>query len=515
VLATGPEIRWRRDYRSGIETGLGYFRLIPYLDAQRAGDHKFIWELNRHQHLVTLAQAYLFTDEPANLAEIVAQLDSWFDQNPFVRGINWSSALEVALRAMSWIWVEHLVGRELPGEFRARWLGELYRHARFIENNLSVYFSPNTHLLGEALALHALGLFFANVHWERLGAQIMREQIERQVHPDGSHVERSSYYHVYALDVFLLHAILARPDSGYFAKLERMTAYLDALVGPSRKLPLIGDDDGGRLFHPYGARDRFARATLATAAVVLDRPDWIACRDDLHAQAAWWAADRNTRPNGGSSVSRFFPDASVALMCSGATQVIVIAESFGPWHAGHSHAGALSVMARIGDTEILIDPGTYTYTADPQRRDWFRSTEAHNTIRIDRLDQAATAGPFGWKNLPAIEILSRETGADCDVLEARCHYRGFTQRRRVEFRKPDLLVVIDDIDGPAGEHNIEQLWHLGSPEVRERFDVSGDSELVNSFRSPCFGQKQRSMMLRVHRRSRLPARLEARIHLSP
>ncbi len=64
AVDTGPEIHWRRDYERGIETGLDYFRFIPFLDARRAGDHKLIWELNRHQHLVTLAQAYLFTGGP-------------------------------------------------------------------------------------------------------------------------------------------------------------------------------------------------------------------------------------------------------------------------------------------------------------------------------------------------------------------------------------------------------------------------------------------------------------------
>src|SRR6185437_17032668 len=34
----GPEICWRRDYKSGRETPAKYFRRISYLDPQRAGD---------------------------------------------------------------------------------------------------------------------------------------------------------------------------------------------------------------------------------------------------------------------------------------------------------------------------------------------------------------------------------------------------------------------------------------------------------------------------------------------
>ena len=57
----GPAIGWRRDPLSGKETPRDYFRFIPYLDAQVAGDHKVIWEINRHQHLVLLAQAFVTT----------------------------------------------------------------------------------------------------------------------------------------------------------------------------------------------------------------------------------------------------------------------------------------------------------------------------------------------------------------------------------------------------------------------------------------------------------------------
>ena len=213
-----------------------------------------IWELNRHQHLIVLAQAYLLTGDTRNLDEIRAQLESWIAGNPFHRGTNWASALEVAFRALSWIWVYHLVGCKLPGDFRERWLHTLYLHGCHLANNLSFYFSPNNHLVGEALALHALGLFFAGVsraaHWQQLGARVMREQMDRQIRADGSSFEQSTYYQGYLLDMFRLHAVLAAPSAEYLAKLERMAEYLDAVTGPSGLPPMIGDDDGGHLFCP-------------------------------------------------------------------------------------------------------------------------------------------------------------------------------------------------------------------------------------------------------------------------
>jgi hypothetical protein len=118
-----------------------------------------IWELNRHQHLIVLAQAYLLTGRSRYLDEIRAQLESWIAGNPFHRGTNWASALEVAFRALSWIWVFHLVGREMPRDFRARWLHMLYLHGCHLANNLSFYFSPNNHLVGEDWLARAGAIF--------------------------------------------------------------------------------------------------------------------------------------------------------------------------------------------------------------------------------------------------------------------------------------------------------------------------------------------------------------------
>jgi hypothetical protein len=519
TIDTGPEIPWRRDHTSGVETGLSYFRRIPYLDTRRSGDHKVIWEPNRHQHLVLLAQAFCFTGDAAYLSEIRAQLESWFAANPYNRGVNWASALEVAFRGLSWIWTYHLVGEEMIAELRMKWLSQLYQHGCHLENNLSFYFSPNTHLLGEALALHALGLFFTGLpraaRWEQTGARVMREQMERQVHTDGSHFEQSTYYHLYATDMFLFHAILAKPDREYMNKLEKMAEYLHAVMGPSRILPFLGDDDGGRLFHPYGGRNGFGRATMATASVVLDRHHWHWELKDLHEQALWWlgAGVLDPKPGEGKWESRLFSDAGVAVMSSGGNQVIFDAGPFGPWGAGHSHADALSIVVRSGDEEILIDPGTCTYVGEQKWRDWFRGTEAHNTIRLDGRDQATAAGPFRWVNHPEVTILSWKTNAKRDAIEAECRYRGFTHRRSVEFQKPDVVLIIDEIEGPAGEHDVEQLWHLGSIEARVRLVLPEGDELVESWRSSVFGEEHPSPMIRVRRRCTLPARFEAKIVL--
>ena len=514
-IDTGPEIDWHRDYVHGIRPGVKYFRLVPYLDFHAAGDHKVIWELNRHQHLVLLAQAFLLTGRTEFIEEIQKQLESWLSANPFLRGMNFTSALEVSFRTLSWIWIYHLAGNALPPKLRRRLLGAIYRHGAYLEHNLSIYFSPNTHLLGEGVALHAIGKLFPKFphasRWRRRGAEIVDEALNLQVRDDGSHFEQSTYYHVYALDLFLFHYILAgKPPQ----KLEKMAGYLDALMGPVRNLPFFGDDDGGRLFHPYGTRSEFGRATLATCAVLFDRLNWNGEIRDLEEQAIWWLGDCLMPRQAESAIElQLFEQAGIAVIAEGDLHVVADSGAFAEGSAGHSHSDTLSFVMRLGNEEILIDPGTYTYVADPNLREWFRSSAAHNTIRIDRLNQATAVGPFRWMEHPETEIWRQKDGG----LEGICRYHGFTHRRRIMIQRQRLLVYdeVSEAEAPKTMHLVEQFWHAGAPTeqigvdvfrigARTRLTVSGPATIEEGWRSRVLGHKERASVVRCKIESALP-----------
>lgn len=500
VVDTGAEIDWRRDYVNGVTSGLGYFRRVPYLNATIVGDHKNVWELNRHQHLVLLAQAFRLTGRTEFREEVWAQLESWLAQNPYGEGINWTSALEVAFRALSWIWIWHLLGAEMPTPLRVVFLRELYRHGEYLERNLSIYFSPNTHLLGEAVALHALGVLFPQWPraraWERTGGGQTARQLDFQVRPDGSHFEQSTYYHVYAVDFFLFHMRLAHVSAGYRNHVIRMVEYLHLLLGERRAIPFFGDDDGGRFFHPYGERDRFGRATLATASQLLDR-HWPYTREDAAEQAAWWmgASALTARDGATQPQSTLFADAGVAVMIGSGVQIVVDAGPFGWAGAGHSHADTLSVVVTREQEEILIDPGTFTYVGSLEWRERFRGVAAHNTLQVDDNEQALPKGPFRWAEKPAAQVLSWASTSDWDFLDASCRTTVYEHRRRVLWLKPCTVVIWDDCTlRPAMLH-----WHCGQPATllsphcarigRARLASTAPLRVEQGWRSKAYGTK--------------------------
>jgi Heparinase II/III-like protein/Heparinase II/III N-terminus len=537
----GPTAAWQCDPLRGTEAPRKYFRFVPYLDPAACGDHKWIWEINRHQHLVVLARAFVLTGKAVYFDEVVRQLEHWWADNPFQRGINWTSALEVGFRALSWIWIWHLLGDRLPNDLRRRFLGELYRHGLHLQYNLSIYFSPNTHLLGEAVALHALGRLFPEfpraAHWRKLGRDIVREQMRAQVRKDGSHFEQSTYYHVYALDLFLLHAALEETTDDYRDGLSRMADFLASVVNANGDLPFLGDDDGGRVFYPFGARVRFARATLATASLMLDEAIFPHAERDVDEIATWWLGPEKCGrgkfmgapplpPSVGDGVrrdrpSRVFADSGLVVMQRGDISALFDAGPFGPWSAGHSHADTLSLVVFRGREELLVDPGTYTYM-DAEWRDAFRGTAAHNTVRIDGKDQAVPAGPFRWIEKPEVRLLDFTTTPELDRAIAVCRYRGFTHQRTVRFNGNEFD-ILDELEGPPGEHSIEQFWHVGATvhqtaptvwQIGQRAELvleNGQGEQAS--RSRGFGAKEESQVVTVRRRVTLPASLRAQLRL--
>lgn len=465
-------IAWRRDWVNAKETGTDYFRRVPYLDFQQAGDHKFIWEINRHQHLVTLAQAWVADGNPAWLEALEHQLESWWAQNPPQRGINWASALEVAFRALSWIWILHWTHDALPPVLRQKLIESLYLHGRHLEANLSVYFSPNTHLQGEAIVLHAIGMALDQKSWRQTGHRIAGEELQRQVLADGAHFERSSYYHVYALDFFLFHAILRREDGDPWRDtLQRMTLYLRGLLSVDGTIPLLGDDDGGRLFHPYGYRRGFGAATLATALSWLRQPLPALSPATWSEQGLWWLG--TPAPAAGAAIDepvswRHFPASGLLCWHWPEGALYLDGGGFGALSAGHSHADSLSLVLRYRAVDVLLDPGTFSYMSG--QRDQFRTSLAHNTVHAGG-GQATPAGPFSWRSRPEVECQSSRDGQH---VHAVCRSGAVTHSRQLHIHQDRFLWILDTVTGPPGMP-VSQNWLTALP---PRPGAGGESFLL-------------------------------------
>jgi hypothetical protein len=544
-LHYGDEIDWHCDVVHGKRGPRKPWFKVKYLDFEEVGDSKLTWELNRHQHFVTLAKAYWLTGDDKFAREIVGQWTHWHRENPYPIGMNWASSLEVAFRSLSWIWTFFLL-RECPlftAELRQQWRCALRLNGRHIETYLSTYFSPNTHLLGEAAALFFLGTLFPNLRpakkWREQGWEILVHGATTQVYEDGFYFEQSTYYHLYALDIFLHARILAGINGvsippEFDQILQRMLNAL-RLLGRAGVTPRIGDDDGGRLFDSRRNRQEHLLDPLATGAVLYGKGDFKFVAAAPREETLWLLGAKGLDEF--ESLSGVEPSQdSAALARSGfylmadpesAQQLLIDAGPCGSGNGGHGHADSLSVCLIRDGRNLLMDPGTFEYVGDSGERARLRGTSAHNTMQVDGQDQAEAAGLFSWKNCLPGKLEQWITGRQFDLFEGSHH--GYsrlrspvTHRRWVFHRKENFWLVLDRAEG-SGQHQLDIAWHIGPTlwPASSKEHVFGDrqdglalltaeghgwSESVRRDDwSPAYGRRERANVVNFGARLELPA----------
>jgi Heparinase II/III-like protein/Heparinase II/III N-terminus len=490
VAAVGARPDWALEPVSGKRTPATHWRRIPYLDARVAGDCKFTWELNRHQYFLTLGQAYVLTGDDRYAALISAHLSSWMDDNPPQIGINWTSSLELAFRAISWIWALALIrhSRHLTAPLYVRTLKYLYRHARHIERNLSTYFSPNTHLTGEALGLLYVGTAFPQfaraLQWRLTGRRILAEQLDRQLFADGVYFEQSTSYHRYTTDFYLHAELLTKPSAlsstqDVEPRLHTLLDFLLHITRPDGSAPLIGDDDGGRLVMLGQRPANDFRDTLAIGAALAGRGDCAAAAGNEVDELIWLLGSEGLetyhrlRAVAPASTSRAFEDSGYFVMRerwdSHADWGLVRCGQHAPQSGAHAHADALAIEVSIAGRSMLVDSGTYVYTAAPADRDYFRSSAAHNTLTIDGASSAEpAASAFKWRSVPCSRTSAWESTATFDFFEGE--HDGYLRldspaihRRAVFFLKGEYWVLRDRVES-EGEHRVALRLHW-APDV--------------------------------------------------
>jgi hypothetical protein len=393
------------------------------------------------------------------------------DANPPKTGINWASSLELAFRMVAWSWALHLFRRSpaLTPSLYLRALAFLRLQGRHVERNLSTWFSPNTHLTGEALGLFVAGTAFPELRdaarWRRLGREVLERELARQVLPDGTYFERATGYARYTAD-FGLHLSVLAAASGEpvpaetTAALRRLLDHLVHAMRPDGTWPLLGDDDGGRLL-PLDERapDDF-RATLATAAGVFGSPAYRFAGGDAVEEALWLlgaagverleSVDTKAPPES----SRAFADGGIYAMRDGwSTDAGWLLLDCGPHAGGHAHAAALSIEAAVHGRPFLVDPGTFTYSGP--ERDRFRGTEVHNTLVVDGEPSALPGAAFRWRTAARGSVRAWISRPRFDFVEGE--HDGFlrlpvpaTHRRAILFLKGSGWIVRDRVvsDGP-------------------------------------------------------------------
>ncbi|MDW8107358.1 MAG: alginate lyase family protein [Armatimonadota bacterium] len=453
--------RWRCNYLLGKEWTDAPAKQLDYRRIDIAGGVKYVWELSRGQPIVRLASAFALTGEARYAHTCLRWLRNWIERNPRDRGIHWTSALEHAIRIFAWTYALRLLGSALTEEDAAIVLGALLQHAEFVERHLSPGSSANNHLIGEAAALAFLGSVLPDTpttrRWRQTGSQILEREAMRQFYPDGVNAEQAFGYLPFVWE-FYLHAYrLNSIPNTVAARLQRSIDFVRNVMDASGYVPQVGDEDDGTVVPLWSAvanRYRVVGRALAHLLSVEPPPAFDEADDAL----VWWLW--GVAPAQGKRLAecRLYPEGGYAVLHSERWLVLFDAGSLGLGSlAAHGHADALSLWASLDGVPLLIDTGTYAYHEDPDWRNHFRSTPAHNTLTLDDINQSEILGAFLWGKKAQAEFEKVDLASKC-VQGSTDAYFPDEVRRRVQLNTTTLQIT-DEIEPDAASTAV-WYWHF-------------------------------------------------------
>ncbi len=483
---------WHFDPISGKTSPRIHWSRIEEISAAETGDKKVIWELNRHQYFATLGQAYLLTGDERYAETFSRHLSDWFDNNPPKIGVNWLSSLELAFRSISWIWAFHFFkdSSQMTGALLLKMLMFMRLNGRHLETYLSTYFSPNTHLTGEALGLYYLGSFLPELpeasRWKELGYKILLDTFDVHVGDDGVYCEQSSHYHRYTADFYsnllILRSLWCEEiEPKHRRKLELLFDHMLHITQPNGKTPLFGDDDGGRLFFLDSTPIDDFRPTMALGATLFERGDLKYVAPDPSPELLWLLGQEGLEkfdsimPAVPTENSRAFANGGIFAARnswdSEADHIVIDCGPHGFLNGGHAHADALNVIVSFRGFPLFIDSGTFNYTSDLAARDRFRSTAAHNCLTVNGKGSSEPAGPFSWRTTAKSSLV--EWSDDGDVVRFAGASDGFREfgvdyAREVEFSILGGIAIHDRI-ASVGENSFELNFIL-APKLEAKVD---------------------------------------------
>jgi hypothetical protein len=463
----------------------------------QVGNIKQVWEINRLQHLTLLAVAWRLTGEEAYAERLAGQLRDWWQCNPFLSGVNWTSGIELGIRLMNFVWIRRLLDGwpGAPGLFERSDLAlrQIRWHQEYLAAFESRGSSANNHLIAEAAgqlsASCAFPWFPESARWRERSAAVLERSLRDNTFDSGINRELASDYHGFVFELGIFAAAEAVAAGVPLAKdtmalLCSMADAMAALVDVRCQPPRQGDSDEGRVvLLDVPAHNRW--------------PELLALADAAYGRLDWWPA---VPPTAGALLlgvmlgetlelagrpsrrpSRWSDAGLTLLRAQGSDSPEIWCRCDGGPHgflsiAAHAHADALSVEVRCDGVEILADPGTYCYHGEPEWRSYFRSTTAHNTVAIAGRSQSVESGPFMWQR----QARTREI--DVSATSWAAEHDGYAtlspaarHRRTVRLDEAARCVEITDVIDAAG-HDVLLAFHLG-PDVTAELET-GTASLV-------------------------------------
>lgn len=490
LLGSGPTkiepIDWHSDFIRKVRWDKQFYCEISYI---KGADIKVPWELSRCQHLLWLGEAYLITGNNKYAKEVVDEIEWWINDNPLMYSVNWTCSMEVAFRAVNWLYALNFISdyEGFNDSFVTIVSQSLWQHAFFIINNLekSIPYS-NNHYTSDLVGLIYVGSLFQHLRhgskWKIFALKEFFKEVREQILPSGVHYEKSISYHrlmteMLSYPIYMLRRLDDSVPYDVVERIKRMYAYIKNYTKPNGLSPLVADNDDGR-FLPFLKRDFREHGYL---------------NDHLSVETIFVTNCEKTLFIADSENRRIYKDAGIAILRQGNDYLFVNNGGYSGKPnknkqniSSHTHNDLLSFDYCIGENDLIVDAGAYTYTLSEIQRNEFRSTKKHNTIVVDNEEQNGFVDSFQLKkNIEYKEIISPSE----NVVEGS--YKTIDGQMK-HFRRFELgernLTITDVVEKKGNNHIAKIYFHFAEglvPRI-ENNNIFLFSELKISFSvNPC------------------------------
>ena len=469
----GDNINWNFDYKNKIAFPLRYSFFGSRSFRNVGGDIKYVFEINKHQELVRLSEAYILTGDESYTNKLVENINSWRQQCPYLYSVNWASSTVMAYRLVSWtISFEMLRSRySFSDDFLHKWAQSVYQHVRLIRKSYSKFSSAGNHLISEAV-----GVFVACLCWriffkgqelsfldfaQKEAYSIILNEVEAQIFPDGVNHEQAVSYQVFAANQFFIalffgiNSGVLFPD-GYHKRLHESAKFLFSVLNKEGTPPNFGDEDSAWAFRFCDKTSSKFLDQLSVFAVFFN--DFSLFSIHHLSETAYWLfgfqavqveqlrAERMVSINTKKNVleENVFSHGGYYVAASNrdSENEVLTFFDFGPLGTqstgAHGHADALSVCLSICGEWVFIDAGTYHYKNTVERKS-LRVTSAHNTLNFgDLSSQDRYLGPFLWGK----RHTSSGKALGCGQFKGSVTwYSGETHSREISVSEKKLLIL--------------------------------------------------------------------------
>ncbi|MBQ8317535.1 MAG: alginate lyase family protein [Lachnospiraceae bacterium] len=458
------------------------------------GDIRTNWELNRHFQFVCLAKNYYVTGNEEYLKELKLLFYDWNCNNKFLHGVQWTSAMEIAIRIVSWSLMYAFICKKGCDDekFLCDITNGIKVMANYVYKHRARFSSANNHLIIEMLGIGLAGLLFGYDKWIDSSIKILTKELVTQNYSDGVNKEMSLHYQAFVMEAYAIFWILLNrrnisvPDI-WKEQLTKMSRFVADCVGNYGEVIVFGDNDEGKLLDFNGRLEGYYDYVLQLMGCVLEERY---TSSKFIENVAWLINNNEEREY--CRKEMYIPKEISSYEIGGYTilrsddrKVLVgidHAELGYGSIAAHGHEDCLSVQLFFCGEPMLVDSGTYNYHFDKQLRDDIRRGSAHNTINVKGKAMAEIKGPFLWgrrHEKPTIKIEEKE---NLTIIKIILNYDDIEVRRTILFDKKKELILEDSVNKKT---EYEQNWILGKNVYYELRDIEG-IELNSNFMSMHF-----------------------------